>query len=136
MATRNKNNPGITLAAVGGGALLLWLLWRGRGKGKAKGSDGDRRNPAAPITVWILPGDRLALDRPDGPSVDLATVVALGRVAGAADARPAGDARHGWVEQVQQTLEAAGAKVSVASPLRYGELTPRVPVSSSRSSFP
>jgi len=133
MSTRNKNNKGITLAVVGAGAGLLWLLWRGRGKGKP--GDGERSSPSAAVTVWILSGDRLALGRSDGASVDLATVVALARAAGAADTHATGDARHGWVEQVNQALEAAGVKVSVAPPLRYGEPTPRDPVSRSRSSL-
>ena len=38
MAIRKQNNTGRTIAVVGGGALLVWLLWRGRGKGKGSGS--------------------------------------------------------------------------------------------------
>ena len=116
MSTRNKNNTGITLALVGGGALFLWLLWRGRGKGN--GGNGDRSDPSAPITVWILAGDRLALDRVDGATIDLATVVTLARAAGAVTTYSTGDARYGWVEKVNDTLRAAGLKVDHILPKR------------------
>ena len=116
MSTRNKNNMGITLIVVGGGALLLWLLWRGRGRGK--GTNGEHSDPSAPVTVWILPGDRLALDRVDGAAIDLATAVTLARAAGAVTTYSTGDARYGWVEKVNDTLRAAGLKVHHILPKR------------------
>ncbi|HEX7841479.1 MAG TPA: hypothetical protein VF469_28595 [Kofleriaceae bacterium] len=111
MSTSSRNNTGITLTVIGGGALLLWLLWRGRGKGKGKSGDGEHSSPPAAVTVWVLSGDRLALERSDGVSVDLATTVDLARAAGRARVRATGDARHGWVEQVKDALLTAGVKV-------------------------
>jgi len=109
MATRKQNNTGRTIAVIGGGALFVWLLWRGRGKGKGKGkgSDGDGRHNSAPaaVEVWIRGGDRIELDR---ISSDLATVVARARAAGKARLHVAGDARHGWVENVTDALRVAG----------------------------
>ena len=110
MATRKQNNTGRTITVIGGGALLAWLLWRGRGKGKGKGSGGDGDHSSAPdvVEVWVRSGDRIELDR---VSSDLATVVARARAAGKARLHVAGDARHGWFEHVADALRAAGVDV-------------------------
>ena len=114
MATRKQNNTGRTIAVIGGGALLAWLLWRGRGKGKGKGkgkgSGGDGDHSSAPdvVEVWVRSGDRIELDR---VSSDLATVVARARAAGKARLHVTGDARHGWFEYVADALRAAGVDV-------------------------
>lgn len=108
MATRKQNNTGRTIAVIGGGVLLAWLLWRGRGKGKGNGGNGDRNSAPAVVEVWILSGDRIELDR---VSADLATVIARARAAGKARLHVAGDARHGWVENVTDALRAAGVDV-------------------------
>jgi hypothetical protein len=128
MATTNDDNTGFTLALLGGGALVLWLLWRGRGKGGGGGAGRpDSRGPSE-LIVWALSGDRVALDRVDGPIVDLATMVARSRAAGAAGLFRTGDARHGWVLNVLGALQAAGVLVREgrveatrpAAPLRPG----------------
>ena len=110
MATRKQNNTGRTIAVIGGGALLAWLLWRGRGKGKGKGSggDGDRSSASDVVEVWVRSGDRVELDR---VSSDLATVIARARAAGKARLHVAGDARQGWFENVTNALRAAGVDV-------------------------
>ena len=94
MATRKQNNTGRTIVAIGGGALLVWLLWRRRGKGKGSGGDGDHNSTPAAVEVWIRSGDRIELDR---VSSDLATVIVPARAVGKARLHVAGDARHGWV---------------------------------------
>jgi hypothetical protein len=109
MATSDDNSTGLTIAMVGGGALLLWLLWPGRDKHEA--DDGDRRNAPSEVLVWIRSGDRIDVD---GASSDLATTVARARAAGAARVFAAGDARQGWVTSVLDALYAAG--VAVAQP--------------------
>ena len=118
MATRKQNNTGRTIALISGGALLAWLLWRGRGKGKGKGtgSGGDSDHSSAPtsVEVWIRSGDRIEMD---GSSSDLATVVARARAASVTHVHATGDARHGWVTQVIAALKTAGATIDVARPL-------------------
>jgi hypothetical protein len=106
MSKSNENNPGLTIAMVGGGALLLWLFWPGRGKGK--GGDGDRSSAPAAVVVRIRGGDQVELD---GASSDLATTVARARAAGAAHVFTTGDARQGWVTAVIDALKAAGVAV-------------------------
>lgn len=114
MSTSNENNTGLTIALVGGGAFLAWLLWRGRGKGKGKGkdADGDHSSAREPVTVWIRSGDRVELD---GVSSDLATIVARARAAGAARVFATGDARQGWFTAVMDALKAASVEVYEAS---------------------
>jgi hypothetical protein len=117
MATRKQNNTGRTIAVISGGALVVWLLWRGygRGKGKGTGSGGDDRDstPSA-VEVRLRSGDRIELN---GVSSDLATAVAHARAAGMARVFATGDARHGWVTQVIAALKAAGVTIDAAPSL-------------------
>lgn len=112
MSTSNESNTGLTIGLVGGGAFLLWLLWRGRGKGKGKGkgkdADGDHSSAREPVTVWIRSGDRVELD---GISSDLATTIARARAAGVARVFATGGARQGWVTTVIDALKAANVEV-------------------------
>jgi len=112
MATRKQNNTGRTIAVIGGGAALAWLLWRGRGKGKGSGSNRDQRSD--PVIVRIRSGDQIELD---GVSADLATTVARARAAGATRVVAAGDARQGWITQVIAALKAAGVAIDAAPSL-------------------
>jgi hypothetical protein len=114
MATRTQNNIGRTIAVIGGGALLAWLLWRGRGKGK--GSGGGGHGVPAVVGVWLRGGDRIELD---GASSDLTTAVARARAAGTARVFAAGDTRHGWVTQVIAELKAAGVAIEAAPSLLH-----------------
>jgi hypothetical protein len=110
MSTDRENNTGLTIAMIGGGALLGWLLWRGRGKGKGDGNDADHGSAPSAVQVQILGGDRLKLD---GASADLATTVARARAAGAARVSVTGDASQGWFERVVHALRAAGVHVGL-----------------------
>lgn len=112
MATRKQNNTGRTIAVIGGGAFLVWLLWRGRGKGKGSGGNGDHHSD--PVIVRIRSGDQIELD---GVSSDLATTVARARAAGATRVVATGDARHGWIVQVIAALKAAGVVIDAAPSL-------------------
>ena len=114
MTTRTQNHTGRTIALIGGGALLAWLLWRGRGKGSGgtgKGSGGPNRALAA-VEVQVRNNDRIELD---GVSSDLPTVIAHARAAGAARVHIAGDARQGWADNVIRALQAAGVDVRSTS---------------------
>ena len=113
MTTRTQNNTGRTIAVISGGALLAWLLWRGRGKGK--GNEGDAGNHrSASVSVRIRAGDQIDLD---GVSSDLTTTVARAHAAGAARVSATGDARHGWVTQVIAALKAANVAIDAAPSL-------------------
>jgi hypothetical protein len=130
MATDNDDNTGLTVAVIGGGALLVWLLWRGRGKGAGGGvrEQGSARVSApAQLMVWVLGGDRVALNTVDGMVLDLPTMVARARAMGAARVFRTGDARHGWVLDVIGALRDAGVAVDEA---RLEATQPRLPSSS------
>jgi len=117
MTTRTQNNTGRTIAVISGGALLAWLLWRGRGKGKGKGkgNEGDAGNHrSASVSVRIRAGDQIDLD---GVSSDLTTTVARAHAAGAARVSATGDARHGWVTQVIAALKAENVAIDAAPSL-------------------
>ena len=114
MATRKTNSTGRTIAVIGGGALLAWLLWRGRGKGKGKGSSGESDHNSAPVIVRLRGNDQIELD---GVSSDLATTVARARAAGATRVVATGDARQGWITQVIAALKSAGVAIDAAPSL-------------------
>jgi hypothetical protein len=94
---------------MGGGALLLWLLWRSRGNGKrgqGSGGGGDvgRGDIINAVSIVIMSGDRLTLD---GVPTDLSTAIARARAADATYVHVVGDARHGWVCDVLEALKVA-----------------------------
>ncbi|HEU4731284.1 MAG TPA: hypothetical protein VFT22_25495 [Kofleriaceae bacterium] len=105
MSTENESGTGLTLALVGGGAFLLWLLWPGRGRGQGGRGDKDAVSARKAVHVRIRSGDQVFVD---GINMDLATVLARAREAGTAYVLAAGDARQGWVETVFGALQAAG----------------------------
>lgn len=122
MANRNdKDSTGRTVAIVGGGALLLLLLFRGKGWGLG-GSGGDAHGDGAnaPITGTTAPRTpcrvRIAADgiQVDGVPADLATTTARCRVAGSADVRATGAAITGVIADVVDALQAAGVQVWAA----------------------
>jgi hypothetical protein len=114
MSTSDENNTGLTLALIGGGAFLLWLLWPGRGKGQGDRGDTDGIRGRTPVRVRIRSGDQVDLD---GVTSDLATVVGRARAAGAAYVLAVGDARTGWIHTVVDALKTAGVGVySVQAP--------------------
>jgi hypothetical protein len=111
MNSRGNNSTIATVAMIGGGAVLVWLLWRGRGKGKNGHGNGDLGGTRAPVQVWVRSEDRIELD---GARSDLATVVARARAAGAAHVHVTGDARQGWYTKVVDALRAAGVEADVS----------------------
>jgi hypothetical protein len=119
MAKHDPNDhTGRNVALVGGGALLLWLLFRGNRwglGGSGAGTDAAGTGPATsppfeprvPCKVFIR-SRQLELD---GAPVDLATVVARCRVSGRADVRATGGASIQAVVDVIRALQAAGVTV-------------------------
>src|SRR5690349_2805399 len=113
MTTDNEKNTGLHVAILGGAALLLWLLWRGRRTGG--GRTGSRGHAPAALGIWLRSGDRIELD---GIASDLPTVVERARAAGMARVHVTGDTRHGWAETVDSTLREAGIDVDLLSAYR------------------
>jgi hypothetical protein len=123
MAKRDPNNHvGRTVALVGGGALLVWLLLRGKGWGLGEGKGGTGTEapgtgaieaPAEhrhPCQVFVR-ASRIDLD---GAPADLPTIVAHCRAGGKAHVQSTGGARVKDVEDVISALQAAGVTVAVA----------------------
>src|SRR5689334_10019793 len=110
-------HTGRTIALVGGGAILLWLLFRGKGSGLGSGGDGP--GPAAgetpklrvPCRVFIRAG-RIDLD---GVPADLPTVVTRCRAGAGADVRSTGGASVQAIEDVIHALQQAKVPIT-ASP--------------------
>lgn len=124
MAKRTPNNhAGRKIALVGGGALLLWLLLRGKGlrlgngAGGTGGGTGDGGGAGATIEA------RAELRQPcevfirmrgidlDRVPADLATIVARCRASGKAYVRATGGARVSDVEDVFRALQAVGVTI-------------------------
>lgn len=118
MADRHhKNTNGRTVAIVGSGALLLWLLLRGKrlGIGQAQAAsvsaaDQPAKRPAPPCRVRI-DGDGIEVD---GERADVPTATARCRVAGAAEVRATGAAITGVIAEIVRALQAAGVRVWAA----------------------
>src|SRR5262245_1784781 len=110
MSADNNTDGGtaLTLAAIGSGAVLLWLYLRGRGWRGGRGARGNTE-PRTPleipelpqaVCVRILSDERIMIDHVES---DLATVVARARAVaalGTVYVLPRGDARQSWVETV------------------------------------
>ena len=128
----DSSNLGITLALLGGGAILAWLLLRGGGKGWAGGKgwghgegggsgrmegtnggsrdlgrsigEADHQLHALPyVCLWIFP-DHLELN---GVTVDLATAISISRSADKVRVGVSGDTLHGRTEDIRHALEEA-----------------------------
>ncbi len=111
----DDSGTALTLAAIAGGAVLLWLLSRGSGNGGGGGHTdvgGDRESAsssASPaIVVRTRAGDAIEVD---GISTDLTTMLARARAVGRVVFRTSGDARAGWVSKVFHVLVDAGVDV-------------------------
>lgn len=123
MAKHNEKN-GHTVAALGGGVLLLWLLLRGKGWGR-----GDDRSEASSATAAhpaTPPRCRVRVDHDgielDGLRADIPGVVARCRQRGAADVLATGTAISGVVQAVLDALRSAGIKVRIVTPAARPEL--------------
>jgi len=117
VADRNdKNKTGRTVALVGGGALLLWLLLRGRGWGLGEGTDHEGTGSGASGPTGARPARcRVRIDADgielDGAPTDLETMTARCQAAGSADVHATGAAITGVVAEVIHRLRAAGVEV-------------------------
>jgi hypothetical protein len=125
MAERNpKNHLGGTVALVGGGALLVWLLLRGKGWGLGGGGGKGEHGSEAPGTGTIKEPpaeDRypcqvfvraLGIDLAGAPT-DLPTLVTHCRATGKAHVQITGGASAQTVEDVISALQAAGVTVAI-----------------------
>jgi len=133
MANRDPDNhTGRSVALVGGGALLFWLLFRGRGWGLggngagtgaagtgAAGTTAAADSEARPRCQVFIRAHQIDLD---GVPTDLPAVVARCRASGGADVRATGGASVQAVEDVLRALRAAGVSVafseSVSKPIK------------------
>lgn len=117
MADRqHKDSTKRTVAIVGGGALLLWLLLRGNGFGLGRGHAGAAAasataDPTATPCRVRIDGDGIEVD---GERADVATTTARCRAAGAAEVRATGAAITGVIAEVLRALQGAGVRVSAA----------------------
>jgi hypothetical protein len=119
VTTRRDQNhaTGRTVAIVGGGALLAWLLLRGRGWGfGTSGSGGTESLQPAPSTRDApLPACRVHVAADgivlDGTRADLPATVSRCRASGAADVTVSGAAIVRAIAEVVQALQDAGVTV-------------------------
>jgi hypothetical protein len=105
MATDHESNTGLVLALIGARAALAWLLWRRRGARQAGDGAGDLPEVPREVVLRICSGDRVSVNRVD---MDLAAAVDVARRAALVGVYARGDARQGWVKDVQAALRAAG----------------------------
>jgi hypothetical protein len=103
----NDASTALTVAAIGSGALLLWLVLR-RPKGWGGRSDTQQPTVRHAVSIVVRDGERVDVD---GVSTDLATAVTAARVAGTAHFRASGDARQGWVSKVFYGPVDAGVEI-------------------------
>lgn len=126
---KRKSNAGRAVVAIGAGAVLVWLLGRGRGwggseDGKSRGGDSGEASADStgrtaplgpPVHVWLR-GDRIEVE---GVESDLATAIERARATGLAYVYTTGDTIHGRIVDVVQALQRSG--VEVATPTRLSE---------------
>ena len=126
MPERNeKHKTGRTVAVVGGGALLLLLVLRGKGWGLGELAGTGAGDPAPTRCRVRIDASGIELD---GARTDLPTVTARCRAAGEADVRATGAAITGVVAQVLHALQDAGVRVWASAGLwETAGVTPRRP---------
>lgn len=127
---KSGNGAAVTLATIGGGALLLWLLFGGKlgGLGGLVGGQRGSEHATPPVAarrpvVRTRANDRIEVD---GVIADLATLLVIARDAGSVELHTSGDARAGWVSKVYYALVDAGVEVlrgaEISSPpVRFAE---------------
>jgi hypothetical protein len=113
----DDSGTAFTVAAIGGGAVLLWLVlrgrgtgWRGSGNGASTSGGQELPAPRRAIAVFVRAGDRVDVD---GVATDLATTVTLAQAAGAARLSATGDARAGWLSKVYYALMDGGVEIGL-----------------------
>lgn len=133
MAERDRDNStGRTVAVLGGGALLVFLLLRGKGwglgLGGTAGASGDGHAGEAPASTEAPPSrckvrvDSTGLQLDRAPT-ELDAIVTRCRAAGAADVLVTGAAIQGVVDRLLQALRDAGVVVHVLDPSGAGVVT-------------
>jgi hypothetical protein len=118
MAKRERT--GKTVAILGGAALAVWLLSRGKGWGVRAPGDAQAAGATRPLrcVVWIRP-EGLTVD---GVAADLPTVIARCRAAGEAEVHATGDTIHRVVRDTSAALHAAG--VTLYAPPNLSHVVP------------
>ncbi len=102
------DRTGRAVAIVGGAALAVWLLTRGKGASvRGSGTNQNAARSAARVAVWVR-ADRIEVD---GVAAELVTVIERARAAGAAEVRATGDAITGVVWNVLRALHGAGVTI-------------------------
>lgn len=112
-----REGTGRTVAILGGAALAVWLLSRGKGWGVRGPGDAQAAGVTRPsrCVVWIRP-EGLTVD---GVAADLPAVIARCRAAGEAEVHATGDTIHRVVRDTIQALHAAGVMLYVAPNLSH-----------------
>lgn len=113
VARRDRDDlTGRTIAVVGGGALLVWLLLRGRGWGSGGPRPATARpaaEPGQPRRCHVrVSGSGIDLD---GVRADLPTAIERCRAVGTAELIATGDAIGRVIADVVLALQAAGVDV-------------------------
>jgi hypothetical protein len=121
----------LVLAAIGGGAFLIWRFLHGGGNGGGgQGKNGTGRgsrsedgggDPFRRVHVHVLPDDGIELN---GAKTDLKTALAQARSADYVTFTARGDAVAGWVSRVYYALADAGVELA----LRPGDYPPERPL--------
>jgi hypothetical protein len=107
-----REGTGKTVAILGGAALAVWLLSRGKGSGVRGPGDVYAAGTTRPsrCVVWIR-SDGLSVD---GVAADLSTVIAQCRAAGEAEVHATGGAITGVVWETLKALREAGVTIYAA----------------------
>jgi hypothetical protein len=120
--TKDRDSgAGQTVALVGGAALLLWLLLRGRGWGLSRRDGETDAQPDDTPAVPSGPPCHVRVDaggiQLDDARADLPATLARCRAAGVADVTATGSAIVGAVAEVVRALQAQGVAVRASAPI-------------------
>ena len=112
-----REGMGRTVAILGGAAVAVWLLSRGKGWGFRGPGDAHAAGATRPsrCVVWIRP-EGLTVD---GVAADLPAVIARCRAAGEAEVHATGDTIHRVVRDTIQALHAARVTLYLAPNLSH-----------------
>ncbi len=110
-----RESMGRTVAILGGAALAVWLLSRGKGSGVRGPGDAQGATRPSRCVAWIRP-EGLTVD---GVVADLPAVIARCRAAGEAEVHATGDTIHRVVRDTIHALHAAGVTLYLAPNLSH-----------------